>query len=68
MTEPTVMALPIIGVPDGVTPLAGLVVMKVLDTDGNVAYLARATEGLSTVECLGMAHYAVGCLGGLLSE
>jgi hypothetical protein len=39
-------------------PLAALVVVKCLVEDG-VTYQARATDGLSTVEAMGMAELAV---------
>jgi hypothetical protein len=42
-----------------VTPLCGLVVVKALNGTGEVCYLTAATEGLKSVECLGMARYAV---------
>ena len=48
----------LVGVPDDVTPLAALVIVKALDEDGDVAYYCKATEGLSSVEALGMAGYA----------
>ena len=53
-----VAGLPLMNMPDGVTPLSALVVMKVLDEGGNVRYFAVATEGLMTVEALGMVRYA----------
>jgi hypothetical protein len=56
--DATVCALPIKGMPDDVTPLAALVVLKALDADGDVAYYARATDSLTTVEAIGMAVYA----------
>jgi hypothetical protein len=40
-------------------PLCGLVIVKALDADGDVVYLTAATPDLMTVECLGMARYAV---------
>jgi hypothetical protein len=40
-------------------PLCGLVIVKALDEDGEVVYLTAATDGLKSVECLGMAEYAV---------
>lgn len=40
-------------------PLSGFVVVKALDSDGEVRYLTAATDGLKSVECLGMARYAV---------
>lgn len=39
-------------------PLSGFVVIKALDEDGDVCYLTAATDGLTSVECLGMAEYA----------
>lgn len=56
-----VCGLPIIG-GDGIgQPLAALVVVKSFDEDSEcgVSYQVLATEGLSTVECLGMANLAV---------
>jgi hypothetical protein len=40
-------------------PLCGFVVIKALNGDGEVVYLTAATPGLKSVECLGMARYAV---------
>ena len=40
-------------------PLCGFVVIKALDEDGDVCYLTAATPDLESVECLGMAEYAV---------
>lgn len=42
-----------------VTPLCALIVLKALNEDGKVCYLSAATTGLTSVECLGMARYAV---------
>jgi hypothetical protein len=39
-------------------PLAVLVVVKHLNADAVVEYSARASDGVSTVEALGMARYA----------
>lgn len=44
--------------PDGVTPLAAVVVVKGLDEDGDVAYYSRSTDGLMTVEAYGMLGFA----------
>ena len=41
------------------TPLEGVTVIKGLNEDGDAAYYVRATESLTTVECLGMAQLAV---------
>lgn len=40
-------------------PLAAVIVVKVLDEDGDLCYLTGATDGLTTVECLGMTEFAV---------
>ena len=53
-----VCGLPLVDMPDDVTPLAALVVLKALDGDGEVTYLARASEGVTTVEAVGMAALA----------
>jgi len=51
------------------TPLAGFVVLKALDKEGEIVYLGGATDGLKSIECLGMARYAVLRLEhGLLQE
>jgi hypothetical protein len=39
-------------------PLAAVVIVKILDEDGEVDYATGATEGLMSVEALGMARYA----------
>jgi hypothetical protein len=39
-------------------PLSGFAVVKALGSDGEVRYLTAATDGLKSVECLGMAEYA----------
>lgn len=59
--ETFVCGLPIEGGEDIGRPLAALVVVKSFDEDSSVGvcYQVRATEGLSTVECLGMAELAV---------
>lgn len=43
--------------PEGFTPLEGIVVLKGFDSDGDVAIQARATENLSTWESMGMLLY-----------
>lgn len=50
--------MPLEGETDIVQPLAALVVVKGLDADGEVAYWARATADVTSVECYGMAMYA----------
>lgn len=56
-----VCGLPIVGGEDIGQPLAAFVVVKSFDEDSEigVTYQVLATEGLSTVECLGMANLAV---------
>lgn len=54
----TVAGLPLPGL-EGCTPLSALVILRGLDEDGAVAYYARATDGLTSVEALGMAVAAV---------
>lgn len=53
-----VCGLPLVDMPEDVTPLAAVVVVKVLDEDGDPTYYARATDGLLTVEAVGMLAYA----------
>lgn len=58
----TVLGIPLdVGGDDLITelqPVNALVVVKGLDEDGDVCYATAATEGLSAIECLGMAEYA----------
>lgn len=49
-------------------PLSAFVVVKALDEDGAVVYLTAATDGLHSVECLGMAEYAAVKLRGGLAR
>jgi hypothetical protein len=39
-------------------PVSGFAVIKALDENGEVCYLTAATDGLKSVECLGMVEYA----------
>jgi hypothetical protein len=57
----TVCGLPLEGGEDIGQPVAALVIVKTFDEDSEVGvcYQVRATGGLSTVEALGMADYAV---------
>lgn len=63
MADVTILGMPLeVGVDDDihtVQPICGFVVIKALDEDGDVRYLTGATDGLQSVECLGMAEYAV---------
>lgn len=44
---------------DGI-PLGGFAVVKLLNEDGKVCYVAAATAGgMTSVECLGLAEWAV---------
>lgn len=62
MAEPTVLGMPIDAEPDDLIrtaqPVAALVTVKVLFDDGEIGYLTRATDGLMSVEAVGMARYA----------
>lgn len=44
---------------NGLTPLDGFVAVKALSEDGKICYVMAATKGLKSVECLGMARYAM---------
>lgn len=44
---------------DNVFPLAALVIFKAVDKDGEEVHAIVPTEGLTEVDALGMAHYAV---------
>lgn len=43
--------------PDGFTMLEAVIVVKCIDSDGNVGYLARQTDDLNAVEALGMVQF-----------
>lgn len=53
-----VCGLELVEMPDDISPIAALVVLKAFDAEGDVAYYARATEGVTTVEALGMVVLA----------
>lgn len=63
MADSTVLGMPLDVTEDDPVatcqPLSAMIVVKALDGDGDVVYLTAATEGLMSVECLGMARYAV---------
>lgn len=63
-----VCGLPLVDMPDDISPLSALVVVKAIDGDGDVAYYARATEGLTVTEALGMARTADIRLSAALTE
>jgi hypothetical protein len=52
----TVAGLEIV-LPEG-TPLAALVVLKYLDSEGDYVYAVSSTQGLSAVEAMGMTDLA----------
>lgn len=58
MTE--ALGLPLGGADDIGQPIAALVVVKYFDdeAENGVAYRALATDGLTSVEAIGMARYA----------
>jgi hypothetical protein len=43
----------------GGTPLCGFLVVKMLNGEGKICFAAAATEGITSVECLGLARWAV---------
>lgn len=63
MSVPSILGMPLDVAGDDLVataqPVCGLVVVKALNEDGHVCYLTAATEGLKSVEALGMARYAV---------
>jgi hypothetical protein len=63
MADSLILGMPLdVSAGDAITsvqPLCGFIVVKGLDEDGEVVYCTAATEGLQSVECLGMAEYAV---------
>jgi hypothetical protein len=63
MTDHTILGMPLDVADDdliaSLQPLCGMLIVKGLDEQGNVCYATAATGALSTVECLGMARYAV---------
>jgi hypothetical protein len=56
--DSTVFGLPLVGELKGI-PLEALVVAKLLDEEGHVSYSVNATQELTAVEALGMAHLGV---------
>lgn len=41
-----------------IQPISGFVVVKGIDETGRLRHYTAATDGLTSVECLGMAEYA----------
>ena len=39
-------------------PIGAIAIIKVLESDGHQAYFIRSTQGLMTIEALGMSEYA----------
>ena len=62
MDELTVLGLPLEADEDDdirdCTPLCAVVILKALDSNGEVRYYTSATAGLKSVEALGMVRYA----------
>jgi hypothetical protein len=60
---PSILGMPLdVEAGDGIAacqPICGLVVVKALDEDGEVRYFTAATDGLKSVEAIGMARLAV---------
>lgn len=61
MTAPVLLGLPLDIGEDSLegTPLCGFLVVKMLNDEGQVCFTAVATEGITSVECLGLARWAV---------
>jgi hypothetical protein len=62
MSDCTILGMPV-DVPDGddlrtAQPLAGIVIAKAIDPDGDLRYLVGCTADLMSVEVLGMLRYA----------
>lgn len=60
---PNLLGLPL-DLPDGpldpgLTPLCGFIVVKALNGEGEVTYFSAGTNGLTSIECLGMARWSV---------
>lgn len=56
------------GIPDMEQPLAGLAILKGLDSDGDVAFWVRSTEGVTRIEAMGMALYLLDSLRNAKNE
>lgn len=55
-----VLGLELVGeMPDLMSALGAIVIVKALDHDGDVCYYVRGTEGLTSVEAMGMVHFAL---------
>lgn len=68
MTGSEVCGMPLENISEQVVPLGALVILKVLDDDGDVAYMIRSTDGVSLVESLGMASFANVCIKNILQR
>jgi hypothetical protein len=62
MADRTILGMPLDADGDDAlwlgTPLEAVVIVKMLNGNGDIAYVASATAGLKDVEALGMLHYA----------
>ena len=69
-SAPTVMGLPIEGMQgeQSLMPLAAVVLLKCLDEEGKLTYMVRATDDITTIEAIGLVHYAVAQLSADLGE
>ncbi len=59
MTDALVLGMPLEGGEDIGQPAGALVVVKGLDKAGNLSYWPLCTEGIMTVEAIGMAILAL---------
>jgi hypothetical protein len=46
-------------IPEGVTPIEGVLVMKCMDSEGHTTFYMRYTTGIQIPEALGMCSMAV---------
>lgn len=56
--DPTVLGMPIDMGEDIAQPISAVVILKGFDMDGKVCHWARATDGMTDIECLGMVAWA----------
>lgn len=51
---PDVFGVRLEELPEGISPIEALVVVKALDEDGDLTFYSRCSDGLSTWEAIGM--------------
>lgn len=60
--EELIRGLELMELPPGYTPLAGMLFLRVLDEEGELAWIYRYSKDLSNQECLGAAQVAAALL------